>query len=591
MIGFYFHFEYNKNDILKQCIIPYDSFIKLTEIEKNTLYLFESNSHTLLQKSQYTFYNIGTLIYKGEINKKALDLIYNDLLGKNIKEIVNEFSGEFCLIVNIKKTISIITDKLGMFPIYKIETNKSVQISNIFTILCKLNKVSLNFQALSEFMSLREDGYCIDSTFFNEIALINMSTIYEFNKKHSSFKYYDLFKDINLNSYKNFNEICEKTRNILSNNLKFLLNQDKIFIDLTGGMDTRLNATILKDLGIDYTIGICGEQNEGESKLAKDVAKELKMKMVDYFRIKTANQFRDTLDDHFNLINGVPFLYHTTELINYYKEIQREFNIHIGGFGGTELFTQYYRPLDIVSKKFNVNKFLSKYYKYSDIFQDEYISSNDYYYNLQKKIYRYFDKIGSNKFNDVATPLNFFIYSRYYHGSIIGTHNCILPYYSPYFESDFVKFMIEVDYHKKEYHNIQSKIITDLNKTISLIMTTNGYTANFGKFNRRDFLSKQKIYLKDISRRFIFHSNITTNTFEHLHLLLNSIKTQDVLEDSDRKFWNQYVMEQYSNDLEMFKIVNRKKFEDILKYHPSKNKYLAKIIYLEKLLKEFNFEI
>ena len=589
MIGFYFHYEYNKDSTLNYHIISYQSFVDIPKVEKNILYVFESEHSVLLQKQDYLIYNIGTLIYNNEFNKKAIELIYKDLGKKNIKEIVNKFRGEFCLLIkDDKNNIYIITDKLGIFPVYKVEDKKSVQISNIFTILCKFNNLTINYQALSEFMSLREDGYCIGSTFFNEITQLDMSCIYQYNKEHSIFRYYDIFDDLNLNTFNKFNEICEETRNILSNNLRFLTNQEKIFVDLTGGHDTRLNATIFKDLGVDYTIGICGEQNIGESRLAEIVANELKMKIIDNYRIKNENQFEDILEEHFNLINGVPYLYHTTELVNYYKEIARDFNIHVGGFGGTELFIQYCKPLDIVSNKFNVNNFLNKYYRYSDLFKDKYISGSDYYDELNKKINYYFEKIGSDKFEDVATPLNFFIYSRYYHGSIIGTHNCLFPYYTPYFESDFVKFMIETKYSVKKYHNIQSKIISEMNRPISLIMTTNGYSANFGEFNIRDTISKQSIFLRDLGRRVIFHSNLVAETFENMRSIFNKGKTQDTLEDSDRKYWNNYIHNHYTDKLEIFELIDKNKFDQVLLNHTNKNKYLAKIIYLDKLIRKYN---
>ena len=67
-------------------------------------------------------------------------------------------------------------------------------------------------------------------------------------------RYYDFLYGIDFDKYANLDEATEKAKSILLKNFRFIENdkKDKIFIDLTGGLDSRLIASLLCSRGVEF---------------------------------------------------------------------------------------------------------------------------------------------------------------------------------------------------------------------------------------------------------------------------------------------------------------------------------------------------
>lgn len=598
MIGFYLTTENGSHRRLKLLFESFDPFVKTKEVFDNSLYILSDHRTPVVRFDDYTFFVIGTLIYKNQWSNDALKLIAHDLsTGMEIKNVALNSRGQYCLVIYTHENVFIITDKLGSFPIYRYEKDNSVQVSNIFPVLSQRNSVTLDFQGLAEFISLPEP-FCFRSTFFKEIQHLCGGTIYQFGKEQTSSTYYDMLDNINFGKHRDLKEISSIAEKTLTENLSFLGSQDKVFVDTTGGFDTRVVATILNGNGIGYVSGICGEQVLGESQIAKEVARRLGVEFHDHMRIQSYEQFKDIVNKHYGISNGVPPLYHTSELINYYVEIGHDHDIHVTGFGGTELLVSGTNLLTAISSyKTNIDEYLRSNFEYVDIIDDRYMTKDAYYDKLYEKVGEIIGRTETDDFNNLSVLLKLTTYSRYYHGAVIGTHNCIMSHYSPYLEANFVKIMLETSPSLKCNHDMQKEILSRLNPDVASVMTTHGYTASTGSrdhllyvkrlarqiVRRSGFLIKIAYYSRDFLRK------IKRNLLTSIGYLGESLKRNESdLTSYDRPFWVQEVESNYSDDMTIFEIVDQGKFEDALHRSPDRNRFMAKIVYLNKIIEEYN---
>jgi len=577
MIGFYLKIRQNANANVKIFSVPYESFTNLNFIEDQCLYIFESEKAQVVQLNGYTLYNIGTLVYKNVWRKKALEHIIHDLEnGEPIQSIMSDTSGQFCLIAHTINNVFVITDKLASFPIFKYQDNNTIQLSNIFMLLVTQNKVTVNYQAIAEYLCF---DYCFDRTFFNEIELLEIGTFYQFGPEQKSQVYHNYLTNVQFNKYRSLDVISKKAKEIMLQNFSFLSQDDQIFADITGGFDTRMIVVMLKHMKLDFATGICGEQNLHEADIAAQVAEKLGVKFYSKIKITDKDVFCNIVDKHFKITSGVPILYHSSELINYYDQISQNFDIHVTGFAGSQLWGNFLPRLGFFSSRLKHASLLEKYFKFINIFHSKLVTENSYYENIKAKITQLFNKIGSDRHDEVASFFTTSTFSKYYHGALLGTHNTIMPIYAPFLEANFAKIMIETSFKIKDNRNIQRTLITELNEELSLLMTSHGYNANIGSERNLG----EKNILQNIVRGLIYDFDIL---LKFNRFLQRQMKSSVRLADIQRSFWIDEVKKQWSENMAIFQIIDPNKLKKHLPFDSHASKLKAKIVYLNKIIDE-----
>jgi hypothetical protein len=161
----------------------------------------------------------------------------------------------------------------------------------------------------------------------------------------------------------------------------------------------------------------------------------------------------------------------------------------------------------------------------------------------------------------------------------------IIPAYSPFRESNYLKLMLETSYDLKEYHNIQRTILTKLNPTVSSIMTTHGYSADVGSRSASSILRRSKNGMKNLARQVIYQFGLF-GIMTFVENMLKKIKPPVNIEEVQRSFWVSEVNEAWSDDMEIFELIDRNKLNKCLanEWRPSKLK--AKILYLNRMINE-----
>jgi hypothetical protein len=176
-------------------------------------------------------------------------------------------------------------------------------------------------------------------------------------------------------------------------------------------------------------------------------------------------------------------------------------------------------------------------------------------------------------------------FSRYYVGCLIGTHNVIIPAYSPFLEGNYVRLMLETSYDIKSYHNIQRTILTELNPAVSSIMTSHGYSADIGSRGAGIILRRSRNGVKNLARQIVYHFGLF-GIITLAQNMIRKIKTPISLEEVQRSFWVDEVNALWSDDMEIFEFIDRNKLSRYLANGRRPSEMKAKILYLNGIINE-----
>ena len=585
MIGFYLTIDTKKHAHINLSS-SWAGISPLGLLRQPGLHVFDDPHRQMIRSTRHTLFNIGSLIYRNHWREEALQSIITDLdEGRTLREIMSDTRGQFCLIVHSGRDVYVMTDKLGSLPVYAFESDGIIQISNIFLFLAKNNSISVNHQAFAEYLSF---DCCLGSTFFNEIRCLERSTINQFGTQRRTETYYDVFSDIHFNTHTKLPEVVDAVEETLTHNLSFLNSKDEIYVDLTGGFDTRTVATLLRRMNISFQAGICGEQVLNETELGRKVAQQLGANYETNTKITDPDLFKTALDYHFMINTGIPILYHATELVNYYEHIRHRFAVHLTGFAGTQLLARPLPKLRLTSSRIDKKSLLRKWFDYKDIFTNSFLTKCSYNDHVLETIDQLLQTIGSDLHDDVANIIPFAMYNRHFHGLLIGTHNAIMPLYSPFFESNLVRLMIETSPRLKKNHAIQRKLITSLNSSVSSIMTTHGYSANFTPPGANVLLRRSWNFIRSLVRQVIYESAFLVDIMQCIQSMKARIVPQRVIAEVQRSFWVNEVNKAWSEDMEILEVIDPNRLKTCLAREKRPTHFKAKIIYLNRLINECN---
>lgn len=503
MPAFYISNIVNKvNDIkifkkyFKECKV-----IKVNDISLNLFY--NENDSSFVELGKDCIFNIGVFIYRNEWNGNALQLFLEDYKKENnLAKLLNKTRGQFCLVLYYKKKVYVITDKTGATPIYCYKNGDTIEISNIFLPLAKNNNISLNYTWIEQYLSQGniKEVYYFDKNIANEISILDCGSIHAVNKNICQTKYYDICIDLEIGKYKDPEEVINTTKKILSNNLSFLKNDDKIYCDITGGFDTRTNLAVLMHNNIKFNFGnqipteykhLTNRGKYSDLAITKKIADQFNLYLYTYTDTKFKPEREKYSEMAYDFLNTVTDWIHSRRLgyYNYTKDNLKN-KILICGLYGGELLTQCIYRCAQSHENFDIDKFLHRYYPYCDIIKDEYYSEKKYYNNLKTVFANILNNIYFQNFNDAETYIQYLTSYRTFCSKYHGIANAIIPTYSPYVEANFMRFMIQTSCKLKSRYLIQRSIISELNPELGNIETSHGYPAtkitfkNFYKFIR-----------------------------------------------------------------------------------------------------------
>jgi hypothetical protein len=577
--------------------LAYQSFCELHELAKNTIYLFDgAPGAQILEAQGCTLCAVGVLVHQQTWGRGALSKIMAELAGgRDPDDMARSLRGQFILLWHTPHETILINDAFAAVPVYELKKNHEVHLSNILTLLPRFNRVTWDVQSVAEFLSL---DYCLEATLFREVSRVARAQVIRLNIAMKRSSYGDPYSDLTFGKYREVREVAALVNDALVENLSFLRPVDRIFADLTGGFDTRTVAVLLKHLGLSFSTGICGEQVLGEASLAAEVGKTLKVPFHPDFRIGEQNVFRRTAETHFSVAATVPLLYHSTELIHYYEKIQECFDIHLTGLAGTEIFTLHHpiRKTNLLSPKADLRGIVERGFRYFDVLPDDVMTRRQYYDGMEAKVATLLAGFSSNRFYDVVTYLALATYISAHHCTLQGVHDCFVPVYTPFLERNMVRLLVQCVGPLKHEHQIQRTLISQLNREVSLIETSHGYTAQSGFEPMRDLTVRARRRLKEAVRRTIYHNEFSRRLLRGVGKGIGARSAWArygvrELADVDRRFWIEEVRSMDTANMEIMGMLDGAKLRQLWTDPRDCNALLAKVVYLERLTKAYRVSV
>ncbi|GAA59450.1 asparagine synthase [Pseudoalteromonas sp. BSi20652] len=160
---------------------------------------------------------------------------------------LKECEGVFCMARFNKHTplLDLATDALGIRPFYYMHYEGAFIFSTQYSLLKELGvPLSSNHEGMMEYATL--GYYLFEHTHYNEISCINPGTRVEVSSSGITKTQYFDWCSLTKNNH-SYDKILEGLKQDLSNNVdKYLANDQHVLTTLSGGLDSRLIACLLK---------------------------------------------------------------------------------------------------------------------------------------------------------------------------------------------------------------------------------------------------------------------------------------------------------------------------------------------------------
>ncbi|MHC4175752.1 MAG: hypothetical protein ACYST5_22805, partial [Planctomycetota bacterium] len=112
-----------------------------------------------------------------------------------------------------------------------------------------------------------------------------------------------------------------------------------------------------------------------------------------------------------------------------------------------------------------------------------------------------------------------------------------------------------------------------------------GYSANTGSRNANGVFERSKNGVKNLARQVIYQFGLF-RIMTFVENMLKKIKPPVNIEEVQRSFWVSEVNEAWSDDMEIFELIDRNKLNKCLANERRPSELKAKILYLNRMINE-----
>ena len=330
----------------------------------------------IFKDKNITYIVFGRPIFEDKINK---EIIKNFLINNKInEENILKLNGEFLIfkIDNFKNEIKIINDRFASVPLYYSNIGRSFfanlnYIELIKSIKSKNIKINLNNSVLYEFLHFRKIHGI--NTYHNEVFFMDSTSILTISANHIDLKkyWYPDFTKNNNSLHKNSLQLKSLLENSISLNTQNI-NEDKLGLFLSGGMDTRLLLSCLINQNKYPRCYTLGYSKQGEYKTVKEITKNYNLKHN--FLKLPEDEYDIFWEKKINISSYFHVPYHNI-FMGFKNFVSKNSDLIIHGHGLDFLFQGMYLPLksiNILNRKTyynyfhnlnNINNFIEFYYE------------------------------------------------------------------------------------------------------------------------------------------------------------------------------------------------------------------------------------
>ncbi|MBK9271024.1 MAG: hypothetical protein IPM48_05470 [Saprospiraceae bacterium] len=428
---------------------------------------FQTNipeSNLIRKTSEFELYLIGNPLFKRGFNAIWNSVDLNKIQNDNsfLESIFNEISG-ICgiLVVDfMQKRVQIITDPLGMWPVYIYHTSQRIAMTTqLKHFICQAYPLQWDIDAIQKFV---EDGYFENSAcWWKEVKKLKAACVYTYDGKSVHYRRYSSWKDLKP-LIKNTQEFCRESKDILHGHIAQFDPKEQICtIALSGGRDSRWINWVTTQFHFTESFSF-GEPTCADLCIAKNVSHVLNQKHREY-HLNYSSWYEDRVEG-FLSCGGMLSLEHFHEgKLN--AEIQKYSSIVLTGFMGG------FAPNKGYDEK-----------KRNELYQNYSIEDVEFY--GQHSLHPYFI---DQKLRNLAAHHLYFL-SRYY---ILATPFYHIPWLKHFYRAHKSFF--------QEQYRYSKTIHLDLSKELSKIpWQKTGFPISFVFLNTLIQYTKMDVLLRKI---------------------------------------------------------------------------------------------
>lgn len=503
-----------------------------------------------LKDDNWNIYWEGIVFIKGfkpgeESFSKFLELIKELPLNEAIKTLSGIFG---CFLEDIKNNkICIFTDNSGIFNLFKSPNYSS---SSFFDIIELENKKKSNIipERLTDIVAA--NGFMKGQTYFEDINKIKYNDLIIDDGKEIKFEKKDLEDLFKLKSVEG--SIIDQY-GAIAESLKKL--EDRISLDLTGGLDTRMNATVLKYHGLDFETAISGVPGNQDVEISKLVAEELGTEhYISYHKVDS--NLNKNLEHSFNAFEALQDIVIWERYYQFQKDkMERNCLITLTGHAGELYKAEFIWNLNNENPKYAINQMLDwgANIRYGtairsiphEIYTKKYQTYSKNYEN-RVRIY-----LLENFGDDDSGKAGAKIYAYFNEASRCANMGPLVDRYTPLLDRDLIPYGVTLKTTTRTFKGkikrlltqpwddrdvFESRVITSINPKVAKIPITSslGFNASTKRVDRMKklyLIIKNKVRKNDFKFISPIHEDFypTIRTLSKTEDLMELLKTEEIL--------------------------------------------------------------
>lgn len=279
---------------------------------------------------------------------------------------------------------------------------------------------------------------------------------------------------------------------------KHFFDGKKISVDLTGGIDSRLIATILNYLEVPFDSFYSLEVGSAkESEIVKSVAKELKVDLKLFNNLDNKN----SIDFLFEKGDGLWDVFAIESLVNSQSwRKEQKYDLVVTGVGG-ELYKDFWWLQDFPfynKSKANLEKLINfRMYPMKGMskwWSEEKVRAEDYENDFRLRLKKYISDTNSRTYDHIYYNIRI----KEMVSVLSKVTSSYLDTYSPLLESDLLKIGYNLKRKERFFNSFHRRLISRLNTKVSKLSTTEGGVS-------------ASIDIKYLAKDYIYYTNDKLN--------------------------------------------------------------------------------
>jgi hypothetical protein len=419
-----------------------------------------------LDTKDYTIYWRGFIYASGVPSGQAcIRKLSADLKNQTLQDIAPRLRGSFLLVVHFKVSgeYGVLVDNSGLFHAFYSDRG----VSTSFLEIAALHGITdLDAETVVEFLHCGFVSF--DRTLSSHIRKLPPEQI----------TYISPAAGIRLvpKSLVHFESAPTETLEELLRDFVSCISQERVSVDLTGGMDTRVLAILLGYFGLDFEVAIRGNDADIDVQIATEVAGALG-KELHICRPRIDN-LEGGIGDAFEICDGLLNAVSTFGALQLQRErAARGITLMLSGAGG-ELFRDHFWLQDFPfysQKKAHVERFCSLRLLPTDP-DHSYLAgqfrevSRGYRQHFLEDLLRYEVRGNTQTYDRIIYRVRY----RELIGRFVTNHTHVLQCYAPFMEYDAVNYGYHLPRFTRFFDYYFRKLATKYNPEAALIQTTRG---------------------------------------------------------------------------------------------------------------------